>query len=82
MSDLSATPYLNNLPSPANDSRLGLGATSVNPDLLPHATSVHAALFQAPSASDSAVLDIQPAVGIPADADTHAKHILGFVGGR
>lgn len=82
MSDLPATPYLNNLPSPSNDSRVGLGTTSGDSESLQHAASVHAALFQTPAASDSAVLDIQPAVGIPADADTHARHILGFVGGR
>ncbi len=82
MSELSATPYLHNLPSPAHDSQAGLAAKSGDSDLLQHAASVHAALFQPPAASDSNVLDIQSAGGIPAEADAHARHILGFVGSR
>ena len=82
MSDLSATPYLHNLPLQAQGSRVELGNTSGDAGTLQKAASVHAALFQPLAASDSTVLDIQPAVGIPADADSHARHILGFVGGR
>ena len=55
MSDLSATPYLHNLPLQEHNSCVGLGSTSGDTDLLPHA-----ALFQAPTASDSALLDINP----------------------
>lgn len=82
MSDLSATPYLHNLPLQEHDSRAGLGTISGSSDLLQHAASLHAALFQTPAVGDSTVLDIQPAVGIPNDADAHATHILGFVGIR
>ena len=78
MSELSATPYLHNLPSLERES----GAISGESNRIQQAASVHAALFQPPTASDSNVLDIQPAVGLAADADTHARHILGFVGGR
>ncbi|MFK8080875.1 MAG: hypothetical protein AB8B97_11375 [Granulosicoccus sp.] len=83
MSDLSATPNLHNLPLQAHDSQVGLGATSgnLNADALQPAASLRDTLFQPPAASDSQVLDIQPAAGMPADADTHARHILGFVGG-
>lgn len=82
MSDLSAIPNLHNLPSHAPESRAGSAATTGHSDLLPQAASVHAALFQPPVARDSNVLDIQPAAGIPADADAHASHILSFVGAR
>ena len=82
MTELSATPYLHNLPSLERDPRAGSGAISGDSNLLQQAASVHAALFQPPTASDSKVLDIQPAPGIPADADAHARHILAFVGAR
>ncbi|MFK8081118.1 MAG: hypothetical protein AB8B97_12595 [Granulosicoccus sp.] len=82
MSNLSATSHQQSLSLHALDSRGGLIASTSTPERHQQPASIQAALFQGATASDSKVLDIQSTAGTPANADTYARNILAFVGGR